>query len=263
MKRWLMPVLRWLNAFGFVPLRFLNACKGLPAAVSDYRRYRAHARTLEASPPLAFSYPALADRFDASGEASGAYFHQDLHVARRIFQRAPARHIDVGSRVDGFVAHVASFREIDVLDIRPQTSRVPGVRFHQADLLDLPDEWRGACESVSSLHAIEHVGLGRYGDTVDAVGHSRAFDALVSMLAEEGILYVSVPIGRERVEFNSHRVISVGTVLGWAKGRLHLEAFSYVDDAGDLHADVPRPEVDATDSFGLDCGCGIFEFRRA
>ena len=38
-----------------------------------------------------------------------AYFHQDFVVARKIFERNPRLHIDVGSRVDGFVAHVATF----------------------------------------------------------------------------------------------------------------------------------------------------------
>ena len=36
-----------------------------------------------------------------------------------IYNSKPKRHIDVGSRVDGFVAHVASFREIEVFDVRP------------------------------------------------------------------------------------------------------------------------------------------------
>jgi hypothetical protein len=30
----------------------------------------------------------------------------------------PVRHIDIGSRIDGFVANVAAFRKIEVLDVR-------------------------------------------------------------------------------------------------------------------------------------------------
>jgi len=52
----------------------------------------------------------LTDRFDPGGDASGHYFHQDLIVARRIFERDPRKHVDVGSRIDGFVAHLAVFR---------------------------------------------------------------------------------------------------------------------------------------------------------
>jgi len=58
----------------------------------------------------------LTDRFDPGGDASGHYFHQDLIVARRIFERDPRKHVDVGSRIDGFVAHLAVFRQVEVID---------------------------------------------------------------------------------------------------------------------------------------------------
>ena len=60
----------------------------------------------------------LNEKFADSGIASGHYFHQDLLVARKIFQHNPQKHVDIGSRTDGFVAHVATFREIEVFDIR-------------------------------------------------------------------------------------------------------------------------------------------------
>lgn len=66
----------------------------------------------------------------------GAYFLQDLTVARWIRDAAPTRHVDVGSRIDGFVANVATFREIEVLDIRPAPGEVAGVIFHQLDLME-------------------------------------------------------------------------------------------------------------------------------
>lgn len=93
-------------------------------------------------------------------------------VARAIHTAKPVKHVDIGSRVDGFVAHVASFREIEVFDVRPISTAVPGVLFRQADLMDSPSlpadtEGGGYCDSLSCLHAIEHFGLGRYGDTVD------------------------------------------------------------------------------------------------
>jgi len=57
-------------------------------------------------------YPRLFDRFGDSGSIKGHYFQQDLLVARRIYVNNPITHVDVGSRVDGFVAHVASFRKL-------------------------------------------------------------------------------------------------------------------------------------------------------
>lgn len=65
------------------------------------------------------TYPIYDDFKEQSGTATWHYFHQDLLVATFINKAKPARHIDVGSRMDGFVAHVASCREIEVLDVRP------------------------------------------------------------------------------------------------------------------------------------------------
>jgi hypothetical protein len=99
-------------------------------------------------------YPVLADRTAESGAMSGDYFHQDLYVAQQIFLANPRKHVDVGSRQHGFVAHVASFREIEIIDIRPQASRVRNVAFRQADMMQLPPDLLNYCDSISSLHAI-------------------------------------------------------------------------------------------------------------
>src|SRR5438132_10123097 len=61
--------------------------------------------------PITQSHPCLSDRRAQSWVPRGAraYFHQDLHVAQLIYANRPESHVDVGSRVDGFVAQVASF----------------------------------------------------------------------------------------------------------------------------------------------------------
>ncbi len=46
----------------------------------------------------------LGDYNDYAGNAKGHYFHQDLVVAQHVFRDSPDRHIDIGSRIDGFVA---------------------------------------------------------------------------------------------------------------------------------------------------------------
>jgi len=61
----------------------------------------------------------LSDYADTAGTVKGHYFHKDLLVARFIHDHNPMRHIDIVSRVDGFVAHVAAYREIEAVDVRP------------------------------------------------------------------------------------------------------------------------------------------------
>ena len=74
----------------------------------------------------------------------------------------------------------------------------------------------GYCDSLSCLHAIEHFGLGRYGDTIDARGYEHALTHLAYLLEPQGTLYLSTPLGRERVEFNAHRVFAPHTILAVA-----------------------------------------------
>jgi len=145
------------------------------------------------------------------------YFWQDLLVARAIHSAKPVKHVDIGSRVDGFVAHVASFRAIEVFDVRPINATVPGVVFRQADLMNptsLPTtDGGGYCDSLSCLHAIEHFGLGRYGDPVNPQGYQRGIANMAQLLQPGGTFYLSTPIGQERVEFNANWVFDPRSIV--------------------------------------------------
>ena len=256
------PVYRWLAAFGLNPLALRYALQGLAAAIRDYvvlkRQNRAKGKPFR----IRFSMPCLGDRYEASGSTRGHYFYQDLLVARHIYERNPVRHVDVGSRVDGFVAHVAAFRAIEVFDIRPLSILIPSIIFRQTDLMNPPANFLNYCDSLSCLHALEHFGLGRYGDPVDLYGHVKGLQSLAAILKPGGILYCSVPIGPERIDFNANRVFAIKTMLDLAQPCFALESFSYVDDEGALH----EPETLTTEMMTTNCGCqygcGIFELRK-
>ena len=104
------------------------------------------------------------------GERLRPLFHQYLFGARKIYKRSPGRHIDVGSSVGGFVSHVASFHEREVMDVRTIIASVPGIEFIRQDVMDLDPSYYSVADSVSCLHALEHFGLGRYGDPVEYDG---------------------------------------------------------------------------------------------
>jgi SAM-dependent methyltransferase len=145
--------------------------------------------------------------WDESSGSLGAYFHQDGLVARWVFEECPLRHVDVGSRIDGFIGHLAVFREVEVLDIRPQQQAVRNVVFHQLDLMEpLPDAWVECADSLSCLHTIEHFGLGRYGDSIDPKGHLKGLEQLKRMVKPGGRLYLSTPIGANRGRVVRHRL---------------------------------------------------------
>ena len=234
----------------------------IPQFLRDYRALRRQQKTSGVVFPFGEFYPCLDDRKSSAGTAKGHYFHQDLLVARRIFAHAPRLHVDVGSRVDGFVAHVASYREIEIFDVRPLASTIPNVGFRQVDMMaTLDPALSGYCDSVSCLHALEHFGLGRYGDPVDFEGHLKGVDNLKRVLAPGGKLYLSVPIGPQRIEFNAHRVFAVATLLDLVSD-MRVEAFSYVDDRGDLHENAALDAAAVAANFGCRYGCGILELTK-
>ncbi len=214
--------------------------------------------------PILKLQPMLLDRQAQAGQGSGAYFHQDLLVARRVFEARPAAHVDIGSRVDGFVAHVAVFMHVTVLDIRPLECDAPNITFRQADLMSPPADLIGACQSVSCLHALEHFGLGRYGDPLDPLGHLKGFAAVCQLVAPGGTLYLSGPIGAEQgVVFDAHRVWGLPTLLKLAgEHGMRVQRLSVVDDDGRLRDDVPLTDPGIASSFGLRFGCGIVEMVR-
>jgi SAM-dependent methyltransferase len=242
--------------------RMLKYPGEIPQFLRDYGELRRQQKSSQAQFPFGELYPCLDDRESNAGTAKGHYFHQDLLVARRIFANAPWLHVDVGSRVDGFVAHVAAYREIEVFDVRPLASTIPNVRFRQVDMMaPLAPSLTGHCDSLSCLHALEHFGLGRYGDTVDYEGHLKGLANLKAVVAPGGKLYLSVPIGPQRIEFNAHRVFSLGYLLSLVSD-FRVDAFSYVDDAGDLHENAALAADAVANSFGCRYGCGILELTK-
>lgn len=258
MKTLLKQAHRTLSLLGADPIAAARAIAKLPRFARDVRAYQSSSSRGDGHFPIRVRdlYPILSDYEAEAGSASGHYFHQDLWAARLIHAARPHRHIDVGSRIDGFVAHLLTFMPVEVVDVRPLVSRVPGLTFLQEDARHLASFADHSLPSISSLHAVEHFGLGRYGDAIDPEGWRRGMDALARVLAPGGRLYFSVPVGRERVEFNAHRVFAPATVLAAFAG-LRLVSFAMVDDAGDLHEDAePHDAERAT------YACGLFELTK-
>jgi hypothetical protein len=68
---------------------------------------------------------------------------------------------------------------------------------------------------VTSLHALEHFGLGRYGDTIDYFGDQKGLAMFNKILKQGGNLVLSVPFSihdSPRIEFNNQRVYNYKTI---------------------------------------------------
>lgn len=189
--------------FGFDPIRFLRAIRYLPRFILDLLLFVLNAKRIS---PIHLS-PTLNDFKESAGSASGHYFWQDLIAAKWIYSAKPNHHLDIASRIDGFVAHVSTFMPVEVLDIRKLESVIPNVTFRQANLQENNPLNGETFESVSCLHAIEHFGLGRYGDKIEADGHKSGLLNIADLVSTGGRLYLSYPTGEYKVEFNAQRIL--------------------------------------------------------
>jgi Caenorhabditis protein of unknown function, DUF268 len=242
-QRWVGAVVDWRR---LVSLRFL------PRYVADWLAFRRQHGSWPVK--VADSYPCLADRLPAT-PFDPHYFYQGNWLARRLANAKPARHVDVGSSVlmiGVLSAHVPTV----FVDYRPLVVKQSGLSCLAADINRLPFVDRSV-QSLSCLHVIEHIGLGRYGDAINVEGARLAASELQRVVGKGGTLYLSTPVGRERVCFNAHRVFAPTTILSWFSD-LKLISFSYVSDEGQLVENAP-----ASSAADLDYGCGFFEFRRA
>ncbi len=182
------------------------------------------------------------------------YFYQGAWLARRIDPAQVVRHVDVGS--SALTMSVLSAQTATTfVDYRPLKATLPGLNSVAGDILNLPfaDE---SVPSLSCLHVIEHIGLGRYGDPIDPHGSNKAALELQRIVSPGGKLFLSLPVGRERICFNAHRVHAPATVLAMFS-QMKLMEFSFVDDAGNYHEAKP---IEAAGH--LEYGCGMFLFEK-
>ena len=168
----------------------------------------------------------------------------------------PKKHVDISSIVN-FCAIVSAFIPVEFYDFRPASVELDGLYTGAADLtrLHFPS---GSIASLSCMHVIEHIGLGRYGDPLDPDGDLKAIGELVRVLAPGGDLLVATPVGRPRVAFNAHRVYDHEAFARYF-APLELVEFALIEERGEggLIA-APPPERVRAESYG----CGCFWFRK-
>jgi SAM-dependent methyltransferase len=232
-----------------------GALGGFVRLLRERRRYQA----LGGQAPLLDLYPCLSDRTATTG-FDAQYVYQAAWAAQRIAKASVASHVDIGSDIR-FVGMLTAITPVLFVDIRPVRLDLPGFECRPGSLLALPFDDRSIA-SLSCLHVIEHVGLGRYGDPLDPEGAAKAAREITRVLATDGTTLVSVPVGRPRIQFNGQRVFSIDEVVRLFAD-LALVELSIVDGAGRLVIDVPpaSPPLGEADS-GNDFALGLFRFAR-
>jgi len=124
----------------------------------------------------------------------------------------------------------------------------------RVDLTSLPFEDE-SFHSLTCMHVVEHIGLGRYGDQVDPDGDLLAMKELERVTAKLGNLLFVVPVGIPRIQFNAHRIYSYRMICDIFSS-MNLIEFSLIDDKGDLTRNALESFSD-TQRYG--CGCFWFQ----
>jgi len=157
------------------------------------------------------------------------YFYQDTWAARTIFEIHPSRLLDIGSTAL-LVGILSQFVPTLSMDVRPLPVSLPGLGCISGSLTELPFESR-SIELLCTMCVIEHIGLGRYGDKLDARGSIKAINEISRVIAPGGAVLFSVPVSHTiQVDFNAHRIFTKQSVLDLFKGfELQDELFLFPD----------------------------------
>lgn len=219
---------------------------------NDYKAYRKLATAINASVVFE-NMPQLFDK-TSDTEFDPHYTYQGPWVMRNLLKARPRKHIDVGSWTT-YLGFFAALQPTEFVDIRPAKLQIPKLSVKKGSVLELPYRSR-TVESLSCLHVVEHVGLGRYGDPLDPLGTDKAIAELARVIKPGGRLYLALPIGKEVTYYNAHRVTSPVRVLSLC-GDLRLESFSAVKDNGD-YIEKADPKKLRTQKYA----CGFYCFIR-
>lgn len=196
-------------------------------------------------------YPCIKDKtiytsFDAH------YVYHTAWAARKVREINPLKHVDVASSLY-FSGIVSAFVPVDFYDYRPANLKLSNLSSQPGDLNKLTFE-DNSIKSLSCMHTIEHIGLGRYGDAIDAQGDISSINELKRVVEPNGSLLFVVPVGKPKIEFNAHRIYSYEQVVGYFKG-FKLKEFSLVTDTADFIENANH-ELVKNQNYG--CGCFWF-----
>ena len=198
-------------------------------------------------------YPCLKDKISKT-PFDHQYIYHPAWAARILAHTKPEYHIDISS-ILSFSTIVSAFVPVKFYDYRPADLKLNNLESGFADLkkLGFPDN---SVPSLSCMHTIEHIGLGRYGDEIDPQGDIRSINELKRVLKPGGDLLFVTPVGRPRVEFNAHRIYSFEQIVEYFSP-LYLKEFSLIPGAGDLIVNSDPALVKEQEY-----GCGCFWFKK-
>lgn len=183
------------------------------------------------------------------------YIYFPAWAARILRKNKPSKHIDISSSLT-FCTMISAFIPTDFYDYRPAQLSLSGLKSKHADITRLPFK-DNTISSLSCMHVLEHIGLGRYGDPIDPVGDIKGAQEMIRTLAIGGYLLIVLPVGKDKIKFNAHRIYSYKSVMKLFKPLKLVETYLILDDHKKDPIYNARPQLFNQQKYA--CGCFLFK----
>lgn len=225
---------------------------------SDFRRFKSLSSQNRFELKWSRRLPFVMEKTSTTGFDKHYVYH--LAWASRILSAIkPTYHVDISSSLR-FCAILSAFIPVRYYEFRAVEIKLSNLTSDVVDLTSLPFA-SASIKSLSSMHVVEHVGLGRYGDKLDPEGDLRAISELKRVISAGGDLLFVVPVGKKaEILFNAHRIYTYDQICSYF-GELQLIEFALVPDlspSDKLIRNAPRELADR-----CNYGCGCFWFKKA
>jgi len=201
------------------------------------------------------NFPQLYDK-TSDTDFDAHYIYHPAWAARILSKVKPKLHIDISSKLY-FSTLVSAFVPVDFYDYRPANIKnLSNLNSKQGNLLSLPFK-DNSVESISCMHTVEHIGLGRYGDPLDPEGDLKAIKELKRVTAKGGTLLLVTPVGKPRLMYNAHRIYSYEQIISYFDG-FELKEFSLLTDNVYKEGILIEADKDLVSQQNYGCGCFWF-----
>lgn len=225
-----------------------------PFVLPDYLLFRKKDKKKRFAIPIQSAIPVLFEntpftRFDTH------YVYHTAWAARKVKEIGAHEHLDISSSLY-FSSIVSAFIPVRFYDYRPANLNLSNLSSFSADLTQLHFE-SDSIDSLSCMHTVEHVGLGRYGDPIDPEGDTKAISELIRVTKKGGSLLFVVPIGKPKIQFNAHRIYSYQMVFDMFK-TCTLKEFSLIPDNAIEKGMIYNATKEQSDKQEYGCGCFWF-----
>lgn len=225
-----------------------------PFILKDYFSFKKNDTSKRFSIKLKDFYPQIKDKTIKTGFDRHYVYHTSW-AARKVKEINPIKHIDISSSLY-FSGIVSAFTDIDFYDYRPADLQLSGLKSLEGNLHSLPFE-TNSVGSISCMHTIEHIGLGRYGDPIDSEGDIKAINELKRVVQSGGNLLFVTPVGQPKIEFNAHRIYSYEQIISYFTG-FELKEFSLIPEHSDNGGIIIDANSEMVKKEKYACGCFWF-----